>query len=244
MRHRRKVFRPDWERMEDRTLLATMLWTNAAGGDWDVASNWVNQANPSDQHVPTASDDAQINLAGITVTHAAGSSDSVNSLTVASGTTLSLSNGTLAIASASTNSGILAIGKATLAGAGTLTNAGSMTASGGSISSALVNQGTITILPGSSSFAGGFSNAAGATLRVQSDNSLGAAALTVAQGFTNAGLIDLTQIDGGAGYTAKLTVSAGTLVNAGTITSSPGTGGGRASRRSSTTRGRSTSTIR
>ena len=39
-----------------------MIWTNAAGGDWDTASNWVNSTNPSDQHVPTASDDAVINL--------------------------------------------------------------------------------------------------------------------------------------------------------------------------------------
>ena len=40
----------------------TMIWTNAAGGDWDTASNWVNSANPSDHHVPTASDIAEIEL--------------------------------------------------------------------------------------------------------------------------------------------------------------------------------------
>jgi hypothetical protein len=120
--------------MEDRTLLATMLWTNAAGGNWDVASNWVNAANPSDQHVPTSSDNAQINIADITVTHASDASDSVNSVTVASGTTLSLSNGTLSIAAASTISGNLTMTGGTLGGTGTLTVAGVTTWTGGTMS--------------------------------------------------------------------------------------------------------------
>src|SRR5262245_22506921 len=86
-RHRRsrrkignKSFRPRWELMEDRMLLATMSWANAVGGDWDAASNWVNASNPSDRHVPTSADDATIPYAGITVTHVAGNSDTVNSL--------------------------------------------------------------------------------------------------------------------------------------------------------------------
>ena len=64
---------------------------------------------------------AQVNISGITVTHTSGSSDSVNSLNMASGTTLSLSSGTLSIAAASTLSGNLVIAGATLGGAGTLT---------------------------------------------------------------------------------------------------------------------------
>src|SRR5271157_2888988 len=72
---------PSCERMEDRILLASMLWTNAAGGDWDLASNWVNSANSTDHHVPVSSDDAAINLSGITVTHTSSNSDAVNSLT-------------------------------------------------------------------------------------------------------------------------------------------------------------------
>ncbi len=120
--------------MEDRTLLATMLWTNAAGGNWDLASNWVNAANPSDQHVPTSSDNAQINIADITVTHASDASDLVNSVTVASGTTLSLSNGTLSIAAASTISGNLTMTGGTLGGTGTLTVAGVTTWTGGTMS--------------------------------------------------------------------------------------------------------------
>ncbi len=120
--------------MEDRTLLATMLWTNAAGGNWDLASNWVNAANPSDQHVPTSSDNAQINIADITVTHASDASDLVNSVTVASGTTLSLSNGTLSIAAASTISGNLTMSGGTLNGTGTLTVTGATTWTGGTMS--------------------------------------------------------------------------------------------------------------
>ncbi len=76
-----------------------MKWTNAAGGDWDTAANWVNSANPSDQHVPTASDDALIDRPDITVTHDSGT-DAVNSIT--SQDPIVLSGGTLTIESAST----------------------------------------------------------------------------------------------------------------------------------------------
>ena len=82
---RRKTHSPRLELLEDRTLLATMIWTNAAGGDWDVTGDWVNSDNPSDHHVPTSFDGAQISVADVPVTHASGSSDSVNSLSIASG---------------------------------------------------------------------------------------------------------------------------------------------------------------
>ncbi len=131
---RRKVFLPGYEPMEKRELLATMVWTNPAGGDWDTAANWVNLADSNDQHVPMASDDAEINLSGITITHASGTSDLVNSLTVASGSPLSLSSGTLSIASASTVSGDLTMAGGTLTGAGTLTVNGAMTWTGGTMS--------------------------------------------------------------------------------------------------------------
>ncbi len=119
--------------MEARTLLATMLWANAGNGDWDTAGNWTNTALATDHHVPTASDDAQINTGGITVTHSSNVSDSVNSLTVASGTTLSLSTGTLAIAATSIISGNLTMSGGTLSPAGSLTVSGPMTWTGGTI---------------------------------------------------------------------------------------------------------------
>ena len=68
------------ELLESRTLLATMLWASDSSGDWDVASNWVNAADPSDSHVPTADDDAVIDYSDITVTHDSATSDAVNSL--------------------------------------------------------------------------------------------------------------------------------------------------------------------
>jgi hypothetical protein len=121
--------------MEDRTLLATLLWANTSGGDWDTAANWVNQADPSDHHVPTAADDALIDTAGITITLTTGNSVSVNSLTISSPqTTLNLSNGTLSIAGPSTISGNLLMSGGTLTGAGTLTVSGLTTWGGGTMS--------------------------------------------------------------------------------------------------------------
>jgi len=35
-----KAIRPFWELLEERTLLATVNWIGASGGDWDVPSNW------------------------------------------------------------------------------------------------------------------------------------------------------------------------------------------------------------
>ena len=95
--HRR---RPALEALEERTLLATMLWDNPSGGDWDIATNWVNQANPLDNHVPRSSDDAQINTAGITVTHSTTSIDSVHSLS--SSANLTISAGSLSVINALT----------------------------------------------------------------------------------------------------------------------------------------------
>ena len=137
--------------------------------------------------------------------------------------TLSLSNTTAGFGTNfNTATAALTVTSSTLNGPGTLTNgAGQMlTLSGDTINAPLVNQGTLLVPAGpGSSINGAFSNAAGGTLRVQSDNNAGSITLTVAQGLTNAGTIDLTQINGGNGDTAALTVTAGTLVNTGTISS-------------------------
>src|SRR5438876_870776 len=69
-RRHRLAFLPRVEGLEVRRVLSTLVWENPGGGDWDDAANWVNAADASDHHVPTASDDAQINVSGITVTHA------------------------------------------------------------------------------------------------------------------------------------------------------------------------------
>ena len=45
-------------------VITNNYWTNASGGDWDTATNW------SLGHVPTATENAVITLAGTyTVTH-------------------------------------------------------------------------------------------------------------------------------------------------------------------------------
>src|SRR5205814_8631682 len=73
------------EALEDRTVPASMAWALSTGGDWDVAANWVNQANANDHHIPTSADDVLVNVPGITVTHASGASDSAKSLLVQQG---------------------------------------------------------------------------------------------------------------------------------------------------------------
>jgi RHS repeat-associated protein len=63
---RRKTFRPTVTALEDRILLSTFHWFAAAGGDFNVAANWRDQAgNPG---VPGPADDATIGFSGITVT--------------------------------------------------------------------------------------------------------------------------------------------------------------------------------
>ena len=82
--------------LEDRTLLSSVNWINAAGGDWDTPANWNTDS------VPSASDDVWIDLSpGITIAHSQNDADSVNTLTLASPDTLSISNGSLSIESAS-----------------------------------------------------------------------------------------------------------------------------------------------
>src|SRR5262249_61409549 len=61
-RHRRgcrrlSYARPRLENLEDRTLLATITWTNPLGGAWNVAGNW------DLGRVPGAGDDVVINRA-------------------------------------------------------------------------------------------------------------------------------------------------------------------------------------
>ena len=72
-------FPPRLERLEDRLMPNAVNWIGGSG-DWDTAGNWLD-ATTHTNHLPTASDDAVINVAGITVTHNAGNSDAVNTLT-------------------------------------------------------------------------------------------------------------------------------------------------------------------
>ena len=187
---------------------ATLLWNNAAGGSWNTAANW------SPAQVPGVADDAVITLPG-TYTVGATGALSVNSLVLGGGTgaqTLQLTSQTLSLAAASSvaPTGQLNMTNATISGSGTLTNSGT-----------LIIRGTVP-----STLNGAFVNAAGAMLRLTSDAANGSGTLTVANGFTNAGAIELTNTV--AGFPATLNVTSGTLVNAptGTISVLAGLGGG------------------
>ena len=101
------------ELLEDRRLLATVTWVGAAGGAWNVGSNW------SGGNLPGASDDVVIDIAGANpITHSGGS-DTIHSLT--SQETLVLSGGTLKVT-------------------GTIQGGGGITLSGGTLDTATVQQ--------------------------------------------------------------------------------------------------------
>ncbi len=137
------------------------------------------------------------------VTVASGDA-TVRTLTIGAGRSLALTGGADTVA-ASVN----------------LVNAGTLTASGSTIGGALANSGTVTVQGGTASaFNGAFSNALGATLNVFGSNT----ALTVANGFTNSGTIVLDDQLLGA-FATTLTVSAGTLANAGTFRTTDVQGG-------------------
>jgi Tol biopolymer transport system component len=106
---------------------------------------------------------------------------------------------------------------AAVTGAGALTNTGTWTVQRTTIANAFANNGGLTVNPGASAMNGTFQNLAGATVTLIGNN--GGAALTVANGFTNAGAIAIT-----GGFGSSLTVTAGALVNTGSVTSS-GTAG-------------------
>jgi hypothetical protein len=121
-----RSYRPTLEALEGRVLPAAVTWINPAGGDWDTAANWSTGA------LPTAADDVHINTLGLTITHSLGNTDRVRSLV--SKSAISISAGTLALASPSTLSSALALSGGTLTGAGALTIGGLFTWTGGTMS--------------------------------------------------------------------------------------------------------------
>ena len=90
-RHRRS---PSLESLERRCLLATFHWVSDSGGDWSTAANWLNQNGMPG--VPGPDDDAVVSVTGITVT--VSGSISVNSLNLASGSTLDVTGGSFSVA--------------------------------------------------------------------------------------------------------------------------------------------------
>ena len=118
--------RPRLEWMEPRTLLSAVSWTGSAGDDnWDTPGNW------STDSVPGSGDDVTIDIAA-NVVHSDAVTDSINSLTTTE--PLTISGGTLSIASASTIGGSLTIIGGTLTGAGNVSVSGLVTLTSGTLS--------------------------------------------------------------------------------------------------------------
>ncbi len=144
--------------------------------------------------------------------------------------TLALSSAVVNLTSAFSNAvTALTFSSATVNGPGTLTNAPSKTLNltNSTVNAPLVNQGTLVAQGTSSKITGSLSNVPGSTLRVEGSQA-GEAVLTVVNGFSNAGAIELTS-SVNPSRAATLTVSSGTLTNAAgaSLSALAGTGGSR-----------------
>ncbi|MCC7003763.1 MAG: hypothetical protein IT357_16520 [Gemmatimonadaceae bacterium] len=196
-------------------------WANASGGNWSVPTNW------SLGRVPELADSVVIALDG-TYTVTLDVNFAGSRVTVGGGTGVKTLNGssrtlTMSTALAVEPGGALLFASSTVNGTGTLTNNGTVTLTGTTLAMALVNNATV-IGAGISTISGAVSTSATSLLRAFSSNPIGGATLTVTNGFTNNGTIQLEAID--AGYTTTFTVTNGTLTNAlgGVIRPVSGTG--------------------
>jgi uncharacterized repeat protein (TIGR01451 family) len=183
------------ESLEPRRLLAIINWDGEANdNNWNTAANWDANA------VPGTADDAVIGaaFASETITRDSGS---VNLRSLTSDAALNFTGGSMIISGNSTINNALNLSgtvnlrleSMTLAGTGTLTNA------------ALLRITNVTAI------SAGLATVAGSTIRIEGNSTTSSSTLTVASGFTNNGRV-LLQADGS--FTANLTVTSGTLVNA------------------------------
>jgi hypothetical protein len=110
-------------------------------------------------------------------------------------------------------------------GSVTIGTSQSITLLGGGLSDPVtINSGGTLLTHGNVSL-GGTMTLSGGNLRVQGQGNGGHATLTIADGFTNTGLIELISADGG--YSSTLAITTGTLTNSATIHSAVGAGGSR-----------------
>jgi hypothetical protein len=161
---------------------ATRTWTGTASSTWTDPANWSGG-------VPGAADDAII-PAG-TLNAPSLPTTTIRSLTIAPSAVANVTSVTFTTTAGLTNQGTLNIAQSTIAGP-------------------INNQGLVFAV-GSSAFTGAVTTTTGSILRMQGQPNNGTGALTVSNGFTNLGTIELTDIT--AGYGASFNVLAGTLVN-------------------------------
>ncbi|HEY3280284.1 MAG TPA: hypothetical protein VGJ83_07205 [Gemmatimonadales bacterium] len=107
----------------------------------------------------------------------------------------------------------LVLVNATVNGPGTITNLVGHTLAmrASTINAPFVNNGTLQV-DGNSALGGSFTTATTSSIRIQGNGTTGLSRLTVANGFTNNGQIQLT--DSTAAYGAGLDVTSGVLINA------------------------------
>jgi uncharacterized membrane protein len=140
----------------------SVKWVATTSGNWDVAANWLDTTTNTN-HVPDATDEVTIDVAGVTVTVDQGN-QATDTLQVAAGSTLAVTSGTLVLNGASEIDGALTVSGGTLVLAGSgLTVKGNTQWSGGNINldgHTLTNAGTATLtnavyLVANDSFSGG-----------------------------------------------------------------------------------------
>src|SRR5436309_644352 len=102
------------ERMESRVLLSAISWTGLAGDNlWTTPGNWSGNA------LPGAADDVTISVVGNPTIVINGGTQTINSLT--SDEAITLSNGTLSVATTSQVNAVFALAGGILTGAGNFT---------------------------------------------------------------------------------------------------------------------------
>src|SRR5262245_35048753 len=221
------------EPLEERVLLATITWTNAAGGDWDTPGNWSTGA------LPGSADDVVIGTlnSGAGVTHAQNTTAAVRSVSASS--PITLSQGTLQISGALSDSSPITLTGGTLQKA-TITAGTALEANRTGTLDEVTLSGTVHIL---SSFLGAGNvqvtdtahTGAGLTLAGGSVLMDGFTALTFVGTQTLAGSGTVTDVGGGIGLSGagqtltiapgvtikgssgSLDVGGNTLVNQGTL---------------------------
>src|SRR5262249_52073257 len=139
------AFRPRVEYLEDRLAPATVTWVGGTSGSWGLAGNWSTAA------LPGAGDDVVISGAG-TVTHGARA-DTVNSISLGTGSTLQVTGSSFISANSFSNAGSVVVGAgSTLVAAYTQTG-GTTTLQGGSLATFSPPPGNSFALNGFNDFA-------------------------------------------------------------------------------------------
>ncbi len=194
-----------------KTFAVDIFWVSNKSGIWSDPNNW-------DTGIVTDSlDNVFITRSGnYTITLDLDATIASFNLGASGGQqTLTASGRLLTIDSTSTidNRGLLIIADSSrVLGSGTLINLGELSLENGNINCALMNQGLITIY-GEINFNNNFSNDVGATLKLEGLTGI-AANLTIANGFTNNGIIELTSTDSQS--SAELHLFNGIFINSNT----------------------------